>query len=504
MSSLPTAPARPRRRRCLLTAPASRAPPASRQLTEKYYQKDPWPLPDVVAQLLPEKDDVFMVLYKELYYRHISTRLAPTLAQRVYSWENYSDLFYHLLGAQSPTLELPVQWLWDIIDEFIYQYESWCQYVSQLSDKTDEEVNYLKENGTIWNVTSVIGYLEYLKAKSNIISWLERGGERGLVPETDAEPDENGIYDFSCSESYRMLGYFCIIGQLRLHALFRDYHLALKVLAPIELSDQGLYARVSACHVNLYYFMGFSYFMTRRYTDAIHAWVSILTMVEKQSSRTAQDRQIARKTERMFGLLAIAMSLCPCRIDETVDQKLKEKYGEKMILMGQGDEDTYLELLQKNSPRQISPSPPNYDDKVDQHMQASEMQHRFFLNEVRQHASLPSIRSYLKLYSTVELTKLANYCGMDKEEFRTRLLALKHKSRMQCWKDGGAGTGDEQQVGEVEFFIEKDVINVTEASSKGAGHHADFFLHHIDRLHSISEDLGKQTAAAMAKGLGSV
>ena len=45
-------------------------------------------------------------------------------------------------------------------------------------------------------------------------------------------PDENGQFDFSQSETYRMLGYFCIIGQLRLHALFRDYHLALKVLAP--------------------------------------------------------------------------------------------------------------------------------------------------------------------------------------------------------------------------------------------------------------------------------
>ena len=39
-------------------------------------------------------------------------------------------------------------------------------------------------------------------------------------------------------------------------------------------------------------------------------------MVEKQSSRTSSDRQISRKTDRMFGLLAIAMSLCPCRIDE--------------------------------------------------------------------------------------------------------------------------------------------------------------------------------------------
>ena len=38
------------------------------------------------------------------------------------------------------------------------------------------------------------------------------------------------------------------------------------------------------------------------------------------------------------------------------------------------------------------------------------MQHRFFLNEVRQHADLPAIRSYLKLYSSVDVAKLADFC----------------------------------------------------------------------------------------------
>ena len=284
------------------------------RLTEKYYQQQPWPSPEIVQAQLPETDEVFMVLYKELYYRHINTRLQPSLAQRVYAWENYSDLFYHLLGATTPNLELPVQWLWEIIEEFIYQYESWCQYVNKLGDKvrpaaaapllaatcdggrapvaseivasseaacarrlvsdhfchpsvralpplqSDEEIQYLKENSTIWNVTSVIGYLEYLKSKSNIIAWLERGGERGLVGGTEeaATTTADGEYDFSSSETYRMLGYFCIIGQLRLHCLFRDYHLALKEISAIELSGQGLYARIPECHVNLYYFMGFT------------------------------------------------------------------------------------------------------------------------------------------------------------------------------------------------------------------------------------------------------
>eukprot|EP01050_Picozoa_sp_SAG11_P043569 SAG11_NODE_20696_length_440_cov_0.744868_1_plen_77_part_00 len=68
--------------------------------------------------------------------------------------------------------------------------------------QTDEEIEYLKENSSIWNVTSVIGYLEYLKAKSNIIAWLERGGERGLVQE-NTEMVEGQEFDFSQSETYR-------------------------------------------------------------------------------------------------------------------------------------------------------------------------------------------------------------------------------------------------------------------------------------------------------------
>lgn len=75
-----------------------------------------------------------------------------------------------------------------------------------------------------------------------------------------------------------------------------------------------------------------------------------------------------------------------------------------------GDEETFRELLQKSSPRNISPAPPNFNEKIDQHMKASELQHHFFLNEVRQHAELPAIRSYLKLYSSVDVAKLADFC----------------------------------------------------------------------------------------------
>jgi len=44
------------------------------------------------------------------------------------------------------TLVLPNQWMWDIIDEFIYQFQSFCQYRAKIMNKPEEEMTSLKEN----------------------------------------------------------------------------------------------------------------------------------------------------------------------------------------------------------------------------------------------------------------------------------------------------------------------------------------------------------------------
>lgn len=46
-------------------------------------------------------------------------------------------------------MELPEQWLWDIIDEFIYQYQVFCTWRSKLKNKTDDELLTLAEGGPV-------------------------------------------------------------------------------------------------------------------------------------------------------------------------------------------------------------------------------------------------------------------------------------------------------------------------------------------------------------------
>jgi hypothetical protein len=46
-------------------------------------------------------------------------------------------------------LELPEQWLWDIIDEFIYQYQSFSVWRSKAASKTAEELSSLRDTGQV-------------------------------------------------------------------------------------------------------------------------------------------------------------------------------------------------------------------------------------------------------------------------------------------------------------------------------------------------------------------
>jgi hypothetical protein len=56
----------------------------------------------------------------------------PTIDQRFESYYNYCQIFNYILSADTPVdLELPNQWLWEIIDEFIYQFQAGLRRSSQ-------------------------------------------------------------------------------------------------------------------------------------------------------------------------------------------------------------------------------------------------------------------------------------------------------------------------------------------------------------------------------------
>ena len=55
----------------------------------------------------PPQDQLFLILYRELYYRHVYSRLQPNIDDRFHSYENSCELFNYLLSASLPALSIP-------------------------------------------------------------------------------------------------------------------------------------------------------------------------------------------------------------------------------------------------------------------------------------------------------------------------------------------------------------------------------------------------------------
>eukprot|EP00735_Rhodelphis_limneticus_P011632 TRINITY_DN475_c0_g1::TRINITY_DN475_c0_g1_i1::g.2601::m.2601 TRINITY_DN475_c0_g1::TRINITY_DN475_c0_g1_i1::g.2601 ORF type:complete len:568 (-),score=194.45,sp/A7SDW5/EIF3L_NEMVE/50.20/2e-171,Paf67/PF10255.4/6.7e-148,TPR_2/PF07719.12/2.2e+03,TPR_2/PF07719.12/0.056,TPR_1/PF00515.23/3.1e+03,TPR_1/PF00515.23/0.14 TRINITY_DN475_c0_g1_i1:319-2022(-) len=469
------------------------------QITEHNFRDRPWPSADDIAGLVGG-DTVFLILYKEIFYRHIYSKLNPSLAQRVESWDNYCDLF-NLLLTNDPSiggLDLPSQWLWDIIDEFIYQFQSFCYYRSMLKNKGQEEISYLDQNQQIWSVQTVLQYLHALITKSNILTYLER--EKNGEPNEDSYEfpstrEEGESWDYSRNNVYRMLGYFSIIGLLRMHCMLGDYYLALKILEPIDLANKkGLFSLVTACHITLYYYMGFAYMMLRRYVDGIKSFSNALlyvTRTKQYLTRSYQFDVIAKKSEQMYSLLAICLALCPHRIDEGIMSAIREKFGDKFMRMQKGGEEAtsvFEELFHFGCPKFLSPAPPNFAAGENSQLEAYQLQLKLFLREVSEQSLMPTIRSFLKLYTTMGVSKLADFLDTDDATVTQALLCMKHKMRQTVWTGGLATEGRlVPSTSELNFFIDDDTVHI--ADTQVSRRYGEFFVRHIEQFQQIIASL---------------
>jgi len=463
------------------------------KLTDQYFKASPWPEAEDVAPYVND-DPIFLNLYRELYFRHIYARVqgGPTIEQRFESYYNYCKLFNYILSADTPVnLELPNQWLWEIIDEFIYQFQAFSQFRSKLAKKTEDEIETLKRNPKVWNVHSVLNVLHSLVDKSNINKQLEVYNNQG-------NPD-SVAGDFGRHSLYKMLGYFSLVGLLRLHSLLGDFYQAIKVLENIELNKKSLYSRVPGCQITTYYYVGFAYMMMRRYADAIRTFSNILLYVQRTKTMFAvksyQNDQINKQTDQMYVLLALCITLHPQRIDESLHTTLREKnYAEKMNKMSRGELPEFEASFTFSCPKFLSPVPPNYDDvNFDGdalHKEPLRLQLKVFMDEVQQQLMLPTIRSYLKLYTTMPLDKMAGFMEMPPEEFRNHLLAFKHKMKNVVWTKGTSGLEGEFQSGsEVDFYIDKNMIHI--ADTKVARRYGDFFIRQIHKFDELNRGLRK-------------
>merc|ERR1711871_1305224 len=231
------------------------------------------------------------------------------------------------MGGNEMPYQLPLEWLFDIINEFVYQFQAYWQFVGRASDRTREDIKIIEENPDAWKPGLVLWYLQELQAASVI--------KEAIVADRDGKPLPERP-----NQILHMLGYFAIIGESRIHLMIGDYTSALKAVDVIDFSQPGLFSRVRTCHVMLFYCTGFAYMMLRRFHDATRIFATMIVYLQSASRQTGNVFQkfVQKKHDQMLNLLALMQSVSSdLKVDSLVQKKIND-VNEKIPGLQSADE----------------------------------------------------------------------------------------------------------------------------------------------------------------------
>ena len=101
---------------------------------------------------------------------------------------------------------------------------------------------------------------------------------------------------------------------------------------------------------------------------------------------------------------------------------------------------------------------------------------------------LPSVRSYLKLYTSMPIDKLANFMNTSVDQLESNLLCFKHKMMNIVWTKGSSSLdGEFQTETEVDFYIDKNMIHI--ADTKVDRKYGDYFIKQIHKFEEQNRSL---------------
>lgn len=96
----------------------------------------------------------------------------------------------------------------------------------------------------------------------------------------------------------------------------------------------------------------------------------------------------------------------------------------------------FEELFLYACPKFIAANPPPYEDTdalqayiEDSPVEPAQRHLNLFLADVRAQAPVPTLRSFLKLYTSLDAKKLSNFLDADEEEMVQQLMVMKQASR---------------------------------------------------------------------------
>ena len=333
------------------------------------------------------------------------------------------------------------QWAYDIIQEFVYQFQEFCQYRCNTSSRPIEDIETLESNRDAWSYSSVVQILRGVIKASNIVDFQNSNISR-----------ETGHTTIAAS-LHLSLGYFSMIELARVECLIGDYTASLQAISSIRLLDRSeFFSIVPTSFVNTLYHAGVCFIMLRRYADAIDTLSSLIlyvTSVLKPGAAThvrqSTTGQLQKNMDKAISLTGLCSCLCPGhRVDYQVREMFTTKLTDRDRLrkLQNGETATYVEIFENSCPKFVSPAIPNYrvHEKVNRCHEAVKARVAAFSEEVSQQMGFVKLRSYLNHYSSIESEKLAQFNDVSEEDLTNLITAFKYKSYQVQSIANGRGT----------------------------------------------------------------
>lgn len=432
-----------------------------RDISARFYENQPWPTAKEVAEIV-KHDVIFLSLYKMLYFRSL---LGLTHADRLVALTHHADSwlahkeFLELLMDHRATaeLQLPPAWLYDILcNEIPYRCETFHSLLASSSsaasapDRDGPDGDDVSgraaplaasvgadagppggadsaELSRAWGLPQLMGLLHDLVDSSRV---LTTGVPGCLAPVT----------------LHHNAGYLALVALCRMYTKLGDYAAAIEAARPLGLlTGEGLFSRIPACHLALSYYLGFALLMARRFDDAfktLSRTLSLFHRVHRVLEEGARGYMRVR-SGRMLEFLALCVAVLPGAAlhDEHIRRVMRERHATQIerISAGEGLSDiedifsasapggfergnarrTCLRIrflaagyLAVRPTKGVPGSGSNPDALMAAHLLLLKV-------EVAQRvASAARLRSYMRLYTSIDLAKLADLCHCSVDDAR--------------------------------------------------------------------------------------
>jgi translation initiation factor 3 subunit L len=193
----------------------------------------------------------------------------------------------------------------------------------------------------------------------------------------------------------------------------------------------------------------------------------------------------------MLGLLAIVTHICPPTglVEDVVLRTVREKYGPQLSKVDAG-EDGYESLFVNCCPKFVSPAMPDFTQPFTDSHDAFKFQVKLFMKEMTSQQAYRKLRSYLKLYTSIEVSKLAKFNDSDEEHFVPLLLSFKSKMRQlenPNLEETSALEGDIGSALDIHYYVVENVVHVDEAEKQRR--FENYFMAQINQNVEIMKDV---------------